>query len=480
MNNKEIQKTLVGRHNELTFLHKIENSPVSEFVAVLGRRRIGKTFLIREKFKENRHFFEFTGTKNLSSNLQIKNFVKSMESYFKISIKSPVKNWNDALHEFATLLQTKKALKAKHIIFFDELPWLASRRSGFIEALEYVWNSFFSKNSNIFLIVCGSSANWMIANIVNNKGGLHNRLTRAPIHLKPFTLSETRDYFYAKAMRLTLQQIAEIYMVTGGVAYYLNLVDKGESAAHFVNRAFFGPLGPLRIEFDRLFQSLFENYTSHIHVVRALAKHPHGLAQDELAKKLKQNTGGTFTKILAELEKSDFIQFHPKLDQSKKNGTYRLADEFTIFYLTWIDGLPQSFKDDLYWQKQVGKPRYNSWLGNAFETLCFRHSDKILAALGISGLTTNIYQFRNKHVEIDLIIDRSDKCINLCEMKYSATPFNMTKPEAIKIQKRKAQVLQAKQNKAQMFVTLVTSWPAIRNQNYLSVVDNEINLEKLF
>lgn len=476
---------LVAREREIAFLENADKSSKSEFLAVFGRRRVGKTYLIHEYFSGRKQFFEFTGTRNLPKKEQIRNFLAALEKSFHVTFDSIPNQWPEA---FSLLLKTldehadahAKKSKEKTVLFFDELPWLATKKSGFLEALDYLWNATLSKRRDILLIVCGSAANWMISEILNHKGGFHNRVTRPPLEVAPFTVKETQEYLLAHDIHLNHESIAEIYMVTGGVAYYLDQVARGESAALFINKHFFSEHGELRSEFDRLFRSLFDHYQSHVSVVRLLAKHPSGLSYPELSKLLKIPTGGSFTQMLNELEKSHFIRFTPKMGNKKRGGVYHLIDEYTLFYLTWVEPLGRTFKDPSYWQKQLGKPKYHNWLGHAFEALCFKEVESIKSILGINGLTTNVYGFRTQKAQIDLIIDRSDKTMNLCEMKYTYSPFSMTAQEAQKIKNRKTELQAQLKRKKQIFVTLITAFPAKKNQHYLSVVDQEISLKNFF
>ncbi len=478
------KKSLAARAYELNIFSSLEKKNSSSFLAVYGRRRVGKTYLIHEYFSSKESYFEFTGTNNTLPKVQIKNYMKQLNKYFNCSIDSDSKKWPktwpDALDILREMIEKKSKKNRKTYLFFDELPWIASKKSGFAEALDYFWNSYLSKRKDIVLIVCGSSANWMITKIVNSKGSFHNRLTQSPIVIKPFTLKETEEYFNFRGINLNKEQICEIYMVTGGVAYYLNQYEKGDSSAQFINKSFFGIHGSLRTEFDNLFQSLFDKYETHVAIVRLLAHHPFGLNQIEIQKKMKIKSGGTFTKTLNELEQSGFIKLSQQLNSKKKSGFYRLIDEYTLFYLNWVHPLGISFKDILYWQKQVGKPKYNTWLGTAFESICIKHSEEIKKSLGISGLTTNIFTFRNNKAQIDLIIDRSDKTINLCEIKYTVNSYKMTETEASKLKNRKLELLNNLKKKKQIIVTLIALAPANRNNHYLSTIDNELNLENLF
>jgi hypothetical protein len=320
----------------------------------------------------------------------------------------------------------------------------------------------------------------MISNIVNNKGGLHNRLTRPPLKMSPFTLLETKDYFRSRTIDLSDEQLVEIYMVTGGVAYYLNLYQRGDSAAQFINKSFFGPSPELRDEFDRLLSSLFDKFDTHLAIIQLLGKHASGLSQKDLAAKLKLNTGGSLTKILSELEKSDFLRFVPQLEHRRKSGVFRLVDEYTLFYLFWVRSLGSKTDLSDFWQKQIGKPRYYSWLGHAFEALCTKHAPELVRALGISGIINQFYTYQSREAQIDLIIDRSDRCMNICEMKYTQHPYELTAAESNKLKERKLQLSKKSAKRKHIFITLVTPQPAVRNKYYLGCVDKEINLGELF
>ncbi len=468
---------LAGRLKEKKTLIQLLDSSKSEFVAIYGRRRIGKTYLVNQIYGKEKFYFDFTGTPKISVRLQIKKFSMKFERVFNIKLPQKPKDWIEAFEEFEIQLEKHKSSKNKKIIFFDELPWLSSRNSGFLNALESFWNTYLSKRSDIILIVCGSAASWMITHIVNNRGGLHNRLTRN-LQLQPFTLYETREYFKLYNAQLTEEQILEIYMAVGGVAYYLGLYEKGQSAAQFINNVCFE--GELQSEFERLYESLFENYQTHMQIIRALGKHREGLSQSQIADSLGLKSGGTLSKILSELEISGFTLFTPQPYSKKKNGVYRLIDEYSLFYLNWIEPKGKTASDTQYWQKQQGKTKYNTWSGFSFEIVCLRHLKEITKSLGISGLTTTSYSYRSPTAQIDLIVDRSDGIMNLCEIKYSKSNFTMNQSESAKIKQRQQELIDIAQRKIQVFVVLITAHPAKKNQHYLNTFDSEVNLSDLF
>lgn len=465
---------IAGRNHEINLLKELGSSQNSEFLAIYGRRRIGKTYLINTYFESSSVFFNYTGVRKLTAKMQIKKFNDSLNNYFDVKNSTP-ENWIEAL----TLLQNiiKKNNAPKKIIFLDELPWIAGRKSGFLEALDDFWNSFASKRKDVILIICGSAASWMIDNVINNKSGLHNRVTRI-IPMLPFNLKETHLYFKMKKIDLTQQQILEIYMATGGVAHYLNLISRGQSSNQFIDKEFFKKNGFLFSEYKNLFASLFEKYEIHHSIVKLLSSSAHGLSYIDLADKLKIKTGGSLTKTLNELVHAGFIEYLFHYGNKKKLGVYRLSDEYCKFYLTWVEPLGHNIPEN-YWQLQIGKPKYNSWIGNTFESICIKNASKIIKALGLSGISTSISTVRTAECQIDLVIERSDNVNHICEMKYSNEPYKLTQAESTKIEKRKNIFSHLTKNK-QIFVTLISPKKVIKNKYYLEQIHNEVNLKNLF
>ncbi len=476
---------IVARDYELKIFKQADQSQKSECLAVYGRRRIGKTYLIDETFKDRPFYFNFTGTKDLTVKKQIAAFMRQLDVFArkrKIKVKIPkrVGDWIEALEILYRIIELAET-PVKKVVLFDELPWLCSHKSNFLEALDRFWNAFLSKRKDSILIVCGSAAAWMIKQILNEKGGFHNRVTKPPIAMRPFTLKETKEYLaYREIKGLSDKHILEIYMVTGGVAFYLDQLNPGESPATFINNCFFGTRGEMRKEFSRLFKSLFDGYRRHVAIIRALADHPSGYTQQELLDVLKIPGGGRFSEILDELEESHFIQFTPKIWNKKKDGVYRLIDEYALFYLKWVEPLGKHHRDNAYWNNQVGKPGYFSWLGHAFENICLKHSEQIKDGLGISGITANVYSYRGE-TQMDMLIDRRDATVNLCEMKYTASVFKLTQEEAAKIERRRDELQSLVKKGTSIFVTLVTPFAVDLKVNpFLGLIDNQVNLESFF
>lgn len=485
-NAKEINMNIIGRSTEIQNLAQLTQNSKPIFLAVYGRRRVGKTYLINEFFKDKGLFFSLTGVKNAKIATQLKNFsLEYSECFLQGKPVEPPKDWMEAFHQLWKEIKTKKG---KIIIFFDELPWLASKKSAFLEALDYFWNKFFSGKTNIIVIICGSSASWMIQKVISNKGGLHSRITHQ-IKLHPFSLLETKSFLEAQGIIYDLRQIVELYMAIGGIPKYLSYAQKGLSAAQNIQNMCFSREGFLISEFNKLYSSLFDHYEKHISIVRELAKVPYGLSYEELLKKTGLQSGGSTSHLLSELVESDFIGRISCFGKGVKDDVYQLMDEYSLFYLYWIHKAPlNSLKgvSSTYWIKNHQKQSFKSWSGFAFEKICLQHIDKILQALGISGVNTteSTWSYQPSHpsekgCQIDLVINRDDSCINLCEIKFYNDAIALTKSQ-VDVFDEKLKIFREKTGtKKTLFKTLITTY-GLKENAYSSSIDQVITLKELF
>ncbi len=378
----------------------------------------------------------------------------------------------------------------KVILFFDELPWLSSARSMFLQALEHFWNRYLSGMPNVILIVCGSAASWMIDNIINSKGGLHGRVTKE-MRLLPFTLKETEEFLQGKGIDLDRKQILELSMCLGGVAKYLSYLEKGKSVAQLIGELCFTYNAPLIAEFHKLYRSLSLHHEDHERIVAALAPVRTGLSYQEIVDKTKISAGGTLSERLEELKQSGFIAEVPLFGKSEKDYRYVLIDEYSLFYLTWSAGMTSldiQEKGPDYWIKQRNTPAWRSWTGRAFECLCLKHVEGIKAALGLAAVQTSTSKWsyippkesNDSGCEIDLVIDRADACINLCEMKFYSDEFAIDKKYAQNLRNKKECFDRITNTKKSTFTTLVTTYGVKHNEYFLSTVDQEVTMDALF
>lgn len=471
-------KLFVGRDEELSTFDEIFSKNQSDLVVVLGRRRIGKTFLVKNAFKY-KFDFHFTGVKNATKESLLNEFsIKISETAKTFGFVKP-NSWLDAFRLLKVYLMTLKNDKKK-VVFLDEMPWLDTHKSGFLSAFEFFWNDW-AVDQNIILVVCGSSTSWMINNIVNNRAGLHNRITKY-INLTPFTLKETKQLLQSRGVNMPHYEIVQIYMALGGVPYYLNEVKTGESAIQNIDRILFSEKSTLKNEFQNLYRALFDNYEKYETVVRALSTKQKGLTREEIIATTKLSNGGGLTRILKELEESSFIKTFRPFGKDKKDTLYRLVDEYSVFYFQFN---PQRNQAGSF-MKISTSPKYKSWAGFAFESLCMKHIHKLKEVLGISGIFSQESSFVYKSTgessgfQIDMLIDRSDNSINLCEMKFYATTVEISKKDADLLRNRRELFREKTNTKKYLINTLITTFGLVSNENSIGVIDKTIVIDQLF
>lgn len=469
-------ENLIGREQEKKILLDALSSGEAELVAVYGRRRVGKTFLIRQVY-QNQMVYEFSGVHNASTRSQLENFRNAIAVATNTTLLPAIpKNWTEA---FLLLIQglTPQLKRKKTVIFFDEFPWLSVAKSGFLPAFEYFWNTWASKQTNLVITICGSAASWMIQRVVNNKGGLHNRITRR-IRLLPFTLYETSTYLKSRAVNLDYYQTLQIYMALGGIPHYLKDIRKGESATQAIDRLCFTKDGLLVGEFNNLYNSLFEMADRHVAVVKALAAQPSGLTRNEIISQTNLQSGGTATKLLEELVQSGFVETYLPFGKNAKDMVYKLVDEYSLFYLKFIEHARATGPGT--WMKRSASPSWKSWSGMAFESICMKHSQQIKQALGISGVYTEASIWHSQNAQIDLLLDRQDNCINVCEMKFSVGPFIIDKSYAATLQRKSSSFQEETNTKKTLFLTMITTYGVKESQYKTSLVHQEVRMEDLF
>lgn len=473
------RKNIVGRASQIDALEKYLNSDSSEFIALYGRRRVGKTFLIKEALRECL-LLHFTGREGASLNQQLLNFHYALVDAG--GSDSIPQNWTEAFRYLSKFLETS-ASETK-ILFFDELPWLDSPKSGFLGALEYFWNNWASYRNDIKLIVCGSATSWMLDKVINSRGGLHNRVTHRML-ISPFSLNEVEQYFKAKDFAYERSEIMECYMAFGGVPYYLSLLEKEKSVAQNVNELCFVRGAELDGEYDRLFKSLFKNSARYSAVIDCLSRKGNGMTRQEIVDEVGLVNNGNVSTMLKELEECDFIRSYTPFGKSAKDKLYQLIDLYTLFYSHFIKGKKTFTKN--YWLKMQSTVAYSSWCGYAFEKICLHHLEQIASSLGIDGVINEAcsWSYRakkdegEKGAQIDLLIDRSDKVVNICEMKYCQAEFEITKEYFSKIQERIDLFKKVTKTKKSVVPVFVTSC-GLRNNAYARKITRSITMDDLF
>ncbi len=470
-----MNQSLIGREKEIAKLQRYARSRKSEFVALYGRRRVGKTYLVRQVFQQEMTF-QLTGLANVGKKAQLAQFhAELLEHFPEREGIAPAEDWFIAFRQLIAALEKEKS-DSKKVIFLDELPWLDTRGANFLSGLEHFWNSWASARTDILLIVCGSAASWMINKLLNNRGGLHNRIT-ARIKLEPFNLSETEAFLKAKQIAFNRYQIILLYMVFGGIPFYLEQIESGLSAMQNINELCFERNAPFRTEFDNLYASLFSQADRHKSVIEALSVKNKGLTRKEIIKITKLSNGGGLTRILKELEESNFIRKYRSFGKKEKDSLYQLTDLYSLFYLNFIK--KSSPDDEYFWINALESPLFSTWSGYAFEMVCLHHISAIKDALKIGGVQTSVASWHSPTAQIDLLIDRKDQVINLCEMKFSIHPYTIDKKYAANLRNKIGSFKQDTATKKAIFLTLISTYGLVDNQ-YAGMVQNDLNMDILF
>ena len=432
----------IGREKETDQINKLIQSGQAEFIAIYGRRRVGKTYLIDKMLQDN-YAFSMTGVMDGNYAEQMHAFTDAMDSY-GYAIDATPSNWLEAFSMLRKALSDKLTADAPCILFIDELPCFDTPKAGFVKALGYFWNSWASKHDQIKMIVCGSATSWMIDHVINSKGSLHNRVT-CEIHLHPFSLHEVEAYLESRQFNWTRMMVLQTYMTLGGIPFYLSLLNREESLAQNLDRLFFKADGPLRMEYRRLFKTLFNKPEPYIQIIEALVQTKSGMTRKQLAEHLHIDNNGHLGDMLSDLVQCDFVRFYNTRDKkvSARCGIYQLVDFYVLFYHSFHEK-----SNEHYWTENLNTPAINTWSGLAFERVCLSHIPQILKSLRIDAISTEYYSWRSttqpsetddaelRGAQIDLVIERADRVINLCEIKFSESEYLLTKEEDLKIRNR--------------------------------------------
>ena len=468
---------MVGRKEEQKILRELKNSGESELVVIYGRRRVGKTYLVRETFN-NDFFFSYTGIANCNARQQRREFSKALQDIGGSPESSDdliPENWFAAFDILRSLI-LKENTSERIVIFIDEMPWMDNKKSDFVHAFEHFWNGWASGQKNIMLIVCGSAASWITKKIFKHKGGLYNRTTRQ-IALKPFTLAECGEYYARRGINVNTQDLIESYMIFGGIPYYMRLMEKQYSLAVNVDRLCFGEAAPLCYEFDRLMDTLFTNPEKHLQVLDALHSKKKGLTREAIVNLIDFGNGGNLTRILIELEECGFIRKSKPFGNGKNRALYHLSDQFLAFHLTFI----KNSGSENFWSTYIDNAVHRAWSGYAFEQVCFTHINEIKKALGISGVHANVSSWisrgEGKGAQVDIVIDRADRVINLCEIKFVKGPFEIDRAYDLALREKIEIFRKETKSRKAIHLTMITTY-GVKPGKYSGLVQSEVNMDE--
>lgn len=467
---------MIGRKEEKGKLLRASESEYSQFVTVYGRRRVGKTFFVRETFN-----YKFTFQHTGLAQTGLKGQLKAWQSSLKYcGHKSPCpKTWLEAFDQLKDFILESE--DERKVLFIDEMPWMDTPKSGFIPALEHFWNGWASARKDITLIVCGSATSWVINKLIRNKAGLRGRVT-TKIRIQPFTLAECEEYAKEAKLGMTRSQIAECAMIMGGIPYYWSFLDREYSLAQNIDRLFFSQDGELYNEYSELYTSLFKNPEPYMKVITLLGTKKIGMTREELISCGIQDNG-KLSEILDDLEQCGFIRKYKAFGYKSISAVHQLIDCYTLFYLRFIK--ENNGGDERFWSHNLNSPVYYNWCGLAFESLCFTHINQIKQALGITGVASSVCSWRistselGKGAQIDMMIDRSDGIIDICEMKFTKDPYRLQSDTYTEILNKKSRFIEATKTKHAVHLILVSASGVARN-GYSDEFQKVITLEDLF
>ena len=476
---------IIGRKQEQKELKRLFDSEEPEMVVVYGRRRVGKTYLVNQVFAEEGFAFKITGLYKSKLPIQLENFSLALKEYSADETWSKPKTWMEAFNQLKTYLKTTKTGK-KRVLFFDELPWMDTKGSRFLEAFEWFWNSWGSTQEDLLLIVCGSATNWIVNKLFKQKGGLYNR-AGSKLFLRQFTLAETEQYLKKQGIEWERYDIALVYMIMGGIPYYLKQLESGRTLLDNIDNCFFKRNGKLWDEFDNLYETLFAQSEVYVRIVEALASKRMGLTREEIIQLTKLPDNGPTSKALKDLVKCGFVRAYQYYGRKTKSQTFQLADFYTLFYLRFIK--ENYGQDEHFWTHMLDNPKKNAWMGYSFEQLIKEHIDQVKRALGIgSVLTQQSSWFIEKReldddnltgAQIDLLIDRRDKAINVCEAKFYGGEFTIDKDYAIKLRNKITTFKAAIKTCKAIVPTMITTF-GVKHNTYSGSIQQEVVLDDLF
>lgn len=464
---------IIGREIEQQTLLDLQQREESQFCVVYGRRRVGKTYLIRETFNY-KFTFQHTGMAKTAKKGQLVAFRDSLRACGLTDCKTP-KTWVDAFNMLKQLIE--HAPSGKKIIFIDELPWMDTAKSGMISALENFWNGWATARAekDVVLIVCGSATSWITKKLLKNKGGLRGRLTEK-IKLSSFTLHECDKYADAAGLGMTKKDVLDTYMVLGGIPYYWSFLRKGYSVVQNIDELFFTENAKLADEFEALYATLFNRPEKYIKVIEALSKKKCGLTRNEILKATKLQDGGTFSTVLEELEQCGFIRYYVSLNNTEQGGLFQLIDNYTLFHYHCIK--KNAFADEHYWTHTCLSNEHNTWSGLAFERVCLQHTRQIKEAMKISGMLSNVCSWRTEKTEehsgaqVDLLFSRADGVINLFEIKYAKDPFVIEAKYAKELENKLSVFRTVSKTKSAVHLTMLTTYGIVTNKHSNMVMQN--------
>ena len=479
--------SIIGREEEIAVLERLYNSKKSEFLAIYGRRRVGKSFLVSEVYG-TKIVFKSVGTYLKDNDRNYETYRRLQLDHFYDALllsglgkeEQRPANWREA---FLLLRKLLAGIRMRRkVVLIDELPWLAGPQSSeMIAELGYFWNSWADDQRNIVLVVCGSATSWMLDNVIRDYGGLHGRLTGV-IKLKPFTLAECARYYRKNGFRLSQYEMCIGYMALGGVPFYLDKLRNDLTMTENIDAIFFAD-EKIHQEYKDVYAGLYASKDRYVDIVKALGARFYGMTQAEIAIHLGIGRGGTLSQMIDNLVESGIIRKYPRYGKQRVEMVYQLKDFFSLFYLRFVEGT--QVRTGL-WSTMHRTPIYNTWAGNTFELLCIEHLSKIQDTLRIASVDRN-YCWKGESpngrgAQIDLLLEsKSSRTDYVCEMKFSGSKYAITSDdEENLLNKLDAFAASKMHHKTHSIQLVMVTTMGIAGGEHTSIVNQAVTLDDLF
>ncbi len=471
---------IISRKEEKKDLEYCERSKKSELICVYGRRRVGKTFLVEQTFRD--FAFRAVGLEKGTTKQQLKSFGQRLIEYGD-DIKQTPENWFEAFSRLDKILSgesIRRSLNGKKIVFLDEFPWFATKKSDFLVAFEDYWNRRGTQDGDLLFIICGSATSWIIKNVIKNTGNMFQRVTKK-ICVEPFTLAETELFFKDREFDWSREQIAECQMIFGGLPFFFDLMNTSQSLVKNINRLLFDKDALFGDETKKLLDATLSESPIYEKILSKLAFARYGIKKSELQVEIAA-PNGTYGRAVQDLVDCGYVIEYKKKYEEYNPLYIQLVDPFLLFHYHYLS---KEKRIDSYEDLIGNIGRYDNWRGTAFEILCLNNTASIKSALGIRGVKTECYPWynstdkKNERVQIDMVIERADKITNLCEIKYTNKPFVIDasyEQELIK----KRDIFKEKTGTSQALKVIIISAAGVSGTRYTSYISDIITLDDIF
>jgi hypothetical protein len=427
----------LGREGELNRLSRLKRLKKASLVVIKGRRRVGKSTLVQE-FAKGKRFISLSGlppSPGMGAQRQREEFAGQVCSQLKLP-RVDFSTWSDAFRFLGMHIRDQEL-----IVLFDEISWMGGLDPGFLGSLKTWWDQEGCAMQGLVLILCGSISTWIEKNILHSTGFV-GRITLV-LHVQPLSLPESVLFLRKKGFLGSTYEMLKILSVTGGIPWYLDLIDPKESADQNIYELCFEPASQLINEFQTIFHDLFERKgESYRKILQTLIE---GMkTQSQIREMLQKEEGGTLSEQLKNLVAAGFVSEHYQWSLKKgtlgKQKLYRLSDCFLRFQLKYVEPYRDLIAQGSYKKAATGKlPGWDAIMGFQLESLLLMNREFVFQSLGLDPsivVRDNPYiqvaTGRRRGCQIDYLIQTKMNSLILCEFKFSKNELSSSVLGALK------------------------------------------------